>query len=303
MNPIPFRENSRVAALCTFFDSFVEGSTQGLIDYQNALSHGGLKGATAQELEEIAQEFGDTVKSGGRTLSQFAEFAKALDVAEVDECYQNFLEKIDFCQNMDELIEFFRDFKLYGAESMFKREGKYEGVCLTTVHSAKGLEWDVTYLSLSKFDKEDYHRMSTRYSTNGEKSEVNRKWFVGATRAREELVMTGEYVVKFTNRECILNDYVRQAYDILGRPYGYSAGAYWETVDAEKREALEQAVGLSKLRSAKKMQSDDIIPSRRETVSPTGRDILALYSDRRPAAEPRQTRNVEDLSITDIEFV
>jgi len=309
MNPIPFVDNSRVAALCTFFDSFVEGSSQGYVDYQNVLTHGGLKGATAGELEDIAGEFAMEVNNGARSLQRFIEFAKALDVGEVDECYQEFLEKIDFCQTMDELIEFFRDFKLYGGESMFKREGKYEGVCLTTVHSAKGLEWDITYLSLSKFDKPDYHRLSHRYAISEEKEEVNRKWFVGATRAREKLVMTGEYVLKFSNRECILNDYVKQAHELVNppKPYAYSAGNYWATRDAEKREELEQSAQLRSV--SKGGLTPDFAPGKKKVEPPVpnrnyrARGILELYGIGASNSRTHSQRQTENVTADDIEFI
>lgn len=312
MNPIPFAQNSRVAALCTFYDSFAEGSTRGLIDYQNAISHGGLKNASAVELERISEEFASELRSGDRSLSRFVEYAKALDLEEVDECYQSFLEKVSFCQTSEELAEFFRDFKLYGADSMFKREGKYEGVCLTTVHSAKGLEWDVTYLSLSHFDKEANHRSVQKFIQSGERDEVNRKWFVGATRARQELIMTGQYVLKFTQKECILNDYVRQAYDMLEKPYGYTSGAYWATQEQERREAMERAVGALELHTMRTGTKLDIKPTAQSAaIQQSGRNLVSMYSGRTPNVQTQEVvkqeeapkQEVEDLSADDIEFV
>ena len=140
MNPVPYISNSRVAALTTFYESFTEGTTKGLLDYKNCLMDGALKGVSGLELEAIADEFLMQINSEEKTTAKFLEYADALDPDKTDECYQSFLEKITGCENAEEIAEFFRDFKLYGADSKFKREGKYEGVCLTTVHSAKGLE-------------------------------------------------------------------------------------------------------------------------------------------------------------------
>jgi len=277
MNPVPYNQNSRVAALTTFYESFFEGSTRGLLDYKNVLMHGALKGANAQEMEALAEEFSEEIHNGDITLNRFLEYARALDEEKLDECYQSFMEKVEACQNTMELSEFFRDFKLYGNDSRFKREGKYEGVCLTTVHSAKGLEWDVTYLSLSKFDNEKYHTLANRFRTNSSKEETNRKWFVGATRAREKLVMTGEYVVKFTQRDLVLNDYVKQAYDLLGKAYGYASGMYWETKEREKQESLENSISklapnLNKIRAKleEKIQTDP-------NAKPKGHDVRDVY--------------------------
>jgi DNA helicase-2/ATP-dependent DNA helicase PcrA len=291
MNPIPFVSNSRVAALCAFYDSFENGTTKGLIDYQNALLHGALRGATARELEDLADAFGSEVRSDEHTINKFLEYANALDEEQADECYQEFLEKISFCQNAEELSEFFQDFALYGKDSKFKREGKYEGVCLTTVHSAKGLEWDVTYLSLSHFDKADYHKNPSKYRNNGEMDEVYRKWFVGTTRAREELIMTGQYTIKMTNRECIPNDFVTQAHDLLGRPYAFSQGQYWTVYNQEiesQKAATNAELSIAGIRKSQVLGS---LGSRGDT------SLINRYAN----AAPLQ-RQEEDLLTEDIEF-
>lgn len=332
MNPIPFSANSRVAALCTFYDSFESGSTRGYLDYQNVLAHGGLRGATAVELESISEEFGNEIRSGARTVTRFMEYAKALDIEEVDECYQSFLEKVGFCQTTEELSEFFRDFKLYGADSMFKREGKYEGVCLTTVHSAKGLEWDTTYLTLSHFDKDTYHKFASRFAYSGEKDEVNRKWFVGATRAREELIMTGQYVLKMNKNELVLNDYVKKAYELMNKVYGYNSAAYWETKSQEDVERQNRAIRALELHAMSHKPTKVDIQGRsadytqgniqKETQRIMGmygenkanRNAAVVGSQRRPQAfikssetsletASRPAKVVEDLSADEIEFV
>lgn len=322
MNPIPFVANSRVAALCTFYDSFETGSTRGFLDYQNVLSHGGLKGANANELENISNEFGEEIRNGARSVSRFMEYAKALDLEEVDECYQSFLEKVGFCQTTEELAEFFRDFKLYGADSMFKREGKYEGVCLTTVHSAKGLEWDTTYLTLSHFDKESYHRFASRYALSGEKEEVNRKWFVGATRAREELIMTGQYILKINKNELILNDYVKKGYELMNKVYGYNAAAYWETKDREAQHTKDKAAKALELHAKHyKATKADLVKSEKgpkdKNIEKEGKRLVSMYGDNQEKNKvkvgkkelpkiniPEKNHNdFEDLSADDIEFI
>lgn len=315
MNPIPFKENSRVAALCTFFDSFTGGTTRGLLDYKNAVTHGALKGANAEELERLAQEMMDEIRSGEKSISKFVEYAKGLDENETDACYQDFLEKVSFCQSMDELSEFFRDFKLYGNDSKYKREGKYEGVALTTVHSAKGLEWDTTYLSLTGFDKPEYHRRA--FYNSEEKDEIARKWFVGATRAREELIMTGQYVVKWSQKEMVLNDYVKSAYDMLGKVYGYTSGAYRAAQDMEKRENMEAQRSKMILSGIRKSDATPEFAAGNNRFSmgnnifanrymngntgvptiPNGRVRATVAS---PSPEP--TASVEDLSDSEIEF-
>lgn len=51
---------------------------------------------------------------------------------------------------------------------------------------------------------------------------------MGTTRAREKLVMTGQYVVELSKNELMLNDYVKEAYEIFGKPFGYQTGAFWK---------------------------------------------------------------------------
>lgn len=234
---VPFVENSRVAALQTFYDSFSGKGTQGFADYQNVLLNGALAGATAQQIDETIERMAEDVMASDRGLSTFMEFANALDEEQTDPCYQEFLEKLNFCRTVEELDEFWQEFKIYGKTSEFKREGKYEGVCLNTIHSAKGLEWDTTYLSLSKLDKPALHARASAT----ERDETIRKFFVGATRARENLIMTGEYVLKMDKNGAVFNDYVKMAHDLIGKPYAYNYSEYRAVKDQEKQEALDAA--------------------------------------------------------------
>lgn len=299
MNPIPYKNNSRVAALCTFFDSFTSGTTQGLLDYTNVIEHGALKGVPAARLEEIAEEFKQEIIGGQKSISRFMEYAKAMDEEEVDECYQAFLENISYCQSYEELEEFFHDFAMYGDDSMFKREGKYEGVCLTTIHSAKGLEWDNTYLTLSALDRKEYHRNPSKFRSSGEKDENIRKWFVGTTRAREKLVMTGQYVVELSKNELMLNDYVKEAYEIFGKPFGYQTGAFLETQAQEKREALEAATGFELNTLGRRLGT--AVGSHHGKSGDTA--LMDRYRGNHPQPAPAATaQKTEDLSAVEQEF-
>lgn len=238
---IPYIENSRVAALQTFYDSFIGNGTQGFVDYQNVLLNGALQGATAEQIDNTAETMAASLVNETRNLTTFLEFAEALDENQEDLCYQDFLEKVKFCRSTEELDEFWQEFRVYGASSEYKREGRYEGVCLNTIHSAKGLEWDTTYLSLSKLDNTRLHNKATL----SEKDETIRKFFVGATRARENLIMTGQYVLKMDKYGAVFNDYVKMAYDLLGKPYGYNYAEYRETKLREQAVAQERASAIS----------------------------------------------------------
>lgn len=295
MNPIPYITNSRVAAVTTLFEAFTEGTNRGLLDYQNVLNHGALKGATSAEMEAVAMEFENEIRSQERTAARFVEYCKALDPDSQDECFQSFIEKFEGCEDLDEMAEFFRDFKMYGQDSCFKREGKYEGVCLTTVHSAKGLEWDITYLTLSKFDNERFHKGSRSLTPKqlAEKEETNRKWFVGTTRAREKLVMTGEFVTSVSKNDMHLNEYVQRGYDLLGKPYDYTAGEYWEVrqreKEADKASARNRMPSLESIRKATKEEIEHLeAGTGHANVSEAmSHDVLSVYR-----SQTRTNRNV-----------
>lgn len=313
---IPFVENSRVAALQTFYDSFTGKGTQGFADYQNILLNGALAGATAEQIDNTIEEMSESVMSTDRGLSTFMEFANALDEDKTDPCYQEFLEKLEFCRDADELDEFWQEFKIYGKSSEYKREGKYEGVCLNTIHSAKGLEWDTTYLSLSKLDKPAMHQRAN----TAERDETIRKFFVGATRARENLIMTGEYVLKMDKYGAVFNDYVKMAYDLVGKPYAYNYAEYRAVREQEKREALDAAMSAiptsvrrsrdNEVAAAIERHTQRLAERRNSTQSQNNNDARIQsthvpYSTvarpnginpvARPVATTRRDQNVEDV--------
>lgn len=240
-NPIPYVKNSRVAALCSFYKAFKEGSTKGFMDYQNVMLHGNMRGMSGEEIESVIENFREDVQSSPKTLSTFKEYMKTLDENEVDVEYQAFLEEMEYVQSMDELDEFFQSFELYGQKSTFKREGKYEGVCLTTVHSAKGLEWDTVYTSLSNYDKEGYHKDENKFRQNGELDENYRLWFVAASRARNYFCQTGQYVLSAKNESVVLNDYTLKAQQLLGMPNEFSLPEFNKANIEEEKEHAKNA--------------------------------------------------------------
>lgn len=265
-SPVPVTQNSRVMALCTFYDAFMGRGTQGLLDYKNVLMRGGLKGKSGVELEEIAEEFKGNLLNCSKTIETFTEFAKALDLEENDECYQDFLDKVTTCRDIEELTEFMEDFKIYGQSSTFTKQGKYNGVCLTTIHSAKGLEWDITYLCIDKLDDKKYHHLPSAYST--EIDEQIRKWFVGATRAKEELIVTGQYYVDVDKKKCIAtgDTFLKKSYEMCGKEWNPNMLAYYAVM---KEERLEKA----------KEKSSDLSEEVQAAIGNTGRRTAAQQAE------------------------
>ena len=202
-NPIPYISNSRVAALCSFYSSWKSGTTQGFLDYQNVLLGGALKDATAEELVAVKDRMQEYFSGVERSYNNFMNAAEALDPQRKDDCFQAFLEKIENSVNSDPdrnarkaLDRFFKVFKMYGLDECYRREGNYEGVCLTTAHSSKGLEWDYVYGSVTKYDSVDNHigeNYTSKYLSKDHDEDL-RLAFVLTTRAREKLCITAEYL-------------------------------------------------------------------------------------------------------------
>lgn len=251
-NRVPYNKNSRVAALCTFYESWENKTTQGYLDYANVRVHGALKGLSAEELLEIKSSVENTVESVPHTFDGFMELAQRMDSDGKDGCFQAFLKKIDIAICIDPsrdkataLKNFFRDFRLYGADEDYKREGNYEGVCLTTAHSSKGLEWDKTYVTVTKYDKLKNHQgqaYTQSYIGSSDHDEDLRLMFVASTRARKELVITGEYLLpegKKFNERAVKNKMLMNCFEDSNTPYTYSTRDYFEYKARAAQEASQ----------------------------------------------------------------
>lgn len=314
MNPIPYKENSRVAALCSFYEAFSGKGTQGFADYQNILGNGALKNANTEQIEMIAKTMQDEVKSKSASVQNFMEFAKQLDVQEIDACFQEFLKQVEFCRSEQDLNEFFENFKLYGDTSTFRREGKFDAVCITTIHSAKGLEWDTTYLTVSNLDKLQYHKKNYDFVHSGEHDEVIRKYFVGATRARKELIITGRYLVSPVQGKegVVFNDCLKDAYEILGKPFDFNIAKYNEIERAEKAiSQAEKAVAvhpilkdiIEKSKEAQKAREEEVLlpdADRTQEVFPEEAPTPRRLKPRRTARNTAQQSPPEQVIDTDI---
>lgn len=243
MNPIPFRTNSRVAALCDYFDSFIHNTPKGMVEYENVLRHGGLKDASKEELDAIITDKKAEISNIPKTLTKFMEEAAKLDENKTDICYQDFLDRISYCRSMDELEEYFTNFELYGYDTTCSKtkEGHYAGVNIITVHSAKGLEWDTTYLSMDNFDNKKYHKSESKYSD--EINEKRRLWFVGASRAKEKLICVGKYTLPKTNKDSIMqNTFLQKAFELQDLPYTYNTLEYLTAQREQTLANVEQEI-------------------------------------------------------------
>jgi len=246
MNPIPYTQNSRCAAIESFFDSYMYRMTQGIADYINAKLHGALMNASNEQIEDHIARFTREHLDGEPSVESFIAMCEELDPDQTDECFQDFMDtKVRPCKSMDELIDLFDAIRKYGQSSKFKREKQYDGVALSTIHSAKGREWNHVYYTLDNFDAPSYKHTHGMHTAAQE--EKYRLWFVAASRARDTCECVGTYTSKATpsKGEYTLNNFLKEAYEITGRPYGFNEESLWAEIAREKQEAKEEAERLT----------------------------------------------------------
>jgi len=183
LNPEKYLENSRVnAAIALTYLYFDEEDSAGALSYLNAKAD--MELLTMFTDDSINKQVEDLQKKMAiiRNNKSVKAFMKLLeDLGGEDEIYDSFLEKIkNQATNLNKLTAYIRDFNTYGDTEKVKRELEYSGVILTTAHSSKGLEFPVVINSISSY-------------TSANARACNEEWrlfFVSATRAREELVVT-----------------------------------------------------------------------------------------------------------------
>lgn len=188
LNPEPFLENSRVIAAISLV-KYMKDSTSTLdaFIYLNALYKNTLR-ETCSDYQIshnlcLLQETVEEILATGNYAALKGMF-DALDDA--DEIYDKFKEAVFIRTTVDEVLDYVMDYDEFGEGETAKREQNYPGVVLTTAHSSKGLEWNIVFNSVTK-----YH---TKKVTAEDVEERRRLLFVSATRARDELYITGQTI-------------------------------------------------------------------------------------------------------------
>lgn len=245
--PEPMLENSNVQAAIALCSALKDPyDTESIAVYLNAIKNGTLLDAAdeavAKEITSFSTEILEKYMTANPSdrMSYFKDLLAEIDPFDQDSIYADFRKRLDRKKSLKAKREYARIFKSYGGEAM-KRPGKYPGIVLSTVHSAKGLEWPIVFTSLTKFE--------TKPMSAAEEEERRRLEFVAATRARDELIITGKYVAyrrkvnEFDKKATEFhNRYLKEAFEILGLPY--------DPVDHEKeeREAAKRAFNKAKRR-------------------------------------------------------
>lgn len=108
---------------------------------------------------------------------------KAEELAMDDPAALDFVERLDRFSTLKEKFDYIDEFIRFGGEEV-KASAKTSGVTLSTVHSSKGLEWKYVFV------------ITTKIYTGVHDDERERLLYVAATRARDELYVTGTKTIR-----------------------------------------------------------------------------------------------------------
>jgi superfamily I DNA/RNA helicase len=227
MNPELLVENSRVQAAIAMIKVMQNtGDTTNLLIYANALYGGGLcdepmpviQTKAAEALADIRECIKIANPSDRRM--RIIEMAEELDDVE-DEVYEGFIDALKYKPIPQAIYDYVNDFNSFGQETAIRRNHSYPGIVLVTAHSSKGLEWPIVYNMISKYDSEEMHEYTSRAIEL--KEERRRLLFVSATRARDELYITGQFIAFSKKAEGdpkkrvhINNEFLKNAFAAIG---------------------------------------------------------------------------------------
>ncbi len=202
--------NSRIRAILAFGRVLIDPkNTKDALICANAMVGGMVMELPNNRIQQLVDNVilrAETIIAASSLQAKKEGFISFIDaIAMDDETVENFKESL---QNKDygEILQYCADFALYGADVEYRRLNNYPGVVLSTAHSSKGLEWPVVYNTLS------------RYQTTAKVYEETRRLvFVSATRARDELYISGVYAAfGKTYEKRVYNRYLQECCDILG---------------------------------------------------------------------------------------
>ena len=223
LNPEPLVENSRVRAaiaLCTAI--FAPEDTKDMLIYANAkTTEHDLLIASKEDIEKAVADVKAQIEAYHALTTEeekkerLIELLTCLDENE-DEVFESFIETLK-TKPVSKIFDYVSDFYRFGSTAAVRRTHNYPGVVLTTAHSSKGLEWNVVYNMISKYDAPECYKRSRESKLTVE--EKKRLLFVSMTRARDELIVTGQYVAFGKRGEYTYNQFLQIAYESVGKSF------------------------------------------------------------------------------------
>ena len=214
--PEPMMENSRIRAILAFARVIRDTTnTKDALTVANALCGGTIMDEDPVEVEAALQqvvERAEMIRSAG-DRAQKTMFLNVVDELSLDdETVKHFKEGLEG-KEYEEIIDYCRDFSMYGNGVEYRRTDSYPGVALVTSHSSKGLEWPIIYNTITKYQKGAMMRIK-------EVEEIRRLLFVSSTRARDELYITGLYA-NGTKMSKVENRFLKEMFDIVQKGWNY----------------------------------------------------------------------------------
>ena len=212
--PEPLMKNSRIRAVLAFARVVRDTSnTKDALTAANALLAGTLMDKEPEEVENAVRQIverAEMIRSAGDQKSLFLSYIDEISLE--DEAVAHFREGLD-TKDYEEIIDYCRDFSLYGDGVEYRRTDSYPGVELVTAHSSKGLEWPIIYNTITRYQKSAVMRTV-------DVEETRRLLFVSATRARDELFITGLYA-NCTKMNKVENRFLKELFDIVSKGWNY----------------------------------------------------------------------------------
>ena len=207
-------ENSRIRAILAFARVVRDTSnTKDALTAANALCGGTLMDKDPAEVEDAVRQVVERAELIRSANDQRALFLQYIDEVSLgDEAVTHFREGLD-TKDYEEIIDYCRDFSLYGNGVEYRRIDSYPSVALVTAHSSKGLEWKVVYNTITR-----YQKGAVMHKKDVE--ETRRLLFVSATRAGDELYITGLYA-NGTKMNKVENRFLKELFDIAKKDWKY----------------------------------------------------------------------------------
>ena len=258
-NPMNLLENSRVDAALSLSNAFYEPDvTSNYLNYLTAKYDGNILDVCTDDeinaqIAELRDKFTNMdlldIDAQRAIFHQYLEAIKPSDDEE-DELYNYFLELLYQNKDFQSELRYTRIFKKYGAKMAKKLSQNYVGVTLVTAHSSKGLEWNVVFNSITKYDISFLHK--THSSKCKERIEEKRRvLFVSLTRARNLLYVTAQYKVGGNEKDgYIYNQFLNTIYVLLDKEM--------DPIDheAEERKRLRQEEQKVKAKERRAKQAE-----------------------------------------------
>ena len=236
--PQKMLENSRVQGICSLARAYKDiTATKEVLIVENCLAGGKILALTDEEIAEVIEDGQQRILS---IRSQFepkrgeAFRELATEIAGSDDVAINLAERLNRFPTADEMVSYIDAFIRFDGDEL-KREGLYSGVVLSTAHSSKGLEWPVIINSITKYDRKEG-------MSDMEREEQRRLLFVSATRARDELYITGQIRLAGTAETgYAINKFVKEAAEIVGEKLDlYDVDGCKERAEKRKKRIKEE---------------------------------------------------------------